>query len=261
MKLKALAAAVALVAAGNANAALTFPTTTGNGSLMFTSFDEVAGRSYFTELTANAGSTTAGVVRMDDILSNLGGTWTFTLNGLNTFYQGSTGTNVLAGIGAGDTIGTGAFANRRLLTSVSEGGSAPTFTNAQTRDAGTNLDTFAANCTTFPCTATSPSDTTYAGVGSWSASWGFPGLSSNSTDFDGPITWDFYLAITGTSGALAAPYNQVVNGATVFKATLNLASNTLTLTGADANPVPVPAAVWLLGSALLGMAGVGRRKA
>src|SRR5262249_32133040 len=41
--------------------------------------------------------------------------------------------------------------------------------------------------------------------------------------------------------------------------TASLASNgTLTLTGASA--VPAPAAVWLSGSGLLGLAGIGRRR-
>jgi hypothetical protein len=38
-------------------------------------------------------------------------------------------------------------------------------------------------------------------------------------------------------------------------------ANNLSFTGTVNNPVPVPAAVWLLGSAVAGMAGVARRKA
>jgi hypothetical protein len=45
-------------------------------------------------------------------------------------------------------------------------------------------------------------------------------------------------------------------------AVFSLANDTLTFTGNGGNtPVPLPAAVWLLGSGLLGLAGVGRRRA
>jgi hypothetical protein len=44
--------------------------------------------------------------------------------------------------------------------------------------------------------------------------------------------------------------------------TLTLSQNgTLTLTGSGTSPVPLPAAVWLFGSGLLGLLGVGRRRA
>jgi hypothetical protein len=42
--------------------------------------------------------------------------------------------------------------------------------------------------------------------------------------------------------------------------TFNLTGNTLTYTAAGGPTVPLPAAVWLLGSGLLGLAGVGRRR-
>ena len=44
-----------------------------------------------------------------------------------------------------------------------------------------------------------------------------------------------------------------------LRAVLDLATNTLTIGGLSA-PVPVPAAIWLLGSAMLGLVGIGRRK-
>jgi len=44
-------------------------------------------------------------------------------------------------------------------------------------------------------------------------------------------------------------------------AIFSLANDTLTFTGNTTSAVPLPAAVWLLGSGLLGLAGVGRRRA
>jgi hypothetical protein len=48
-----------------------------------------------------------------------------------------------------------------------------------------------------------------------------------------------------------------------LEGTASLSANGLTLTGAGGSgppPVPLPAAVWLLGSGLLGLTGVARRK-
>jgi hypothetical protein len=48
----------------------------------------------------------------------------------------------------------------------------------------------------------------------------------------------------------------------VLELTASLSASGLTLTGSSAPPpVPLPPAVWLLGSGLLGLAGVARRKA
>jgi hypothetical protein len=58
-------------------------------------------------------------------------------------------------------------------------------------------------------------------------------------------------AMTGNSSAAAA--GQVYTGGLV----------TLTSTGtleAAGAPVPLPAAIWLFGSGLLGLAGIGRRR-
>ena len=71
-------AAVALAIAGQASAQVIHDLPgTGNSSMYFIALDEVLGRSYFTEMVANAGSTTTGILHMDDLVSNPSGTWTF----------------------------------------------------------------------------------------------------------------------------------------------------------------------------------------
>jgi hypothetical protein len=57
----------------------------------------------------------------------------------------------------------------------------------------------------------------------------------------------------GTPGGLGYAYD-------IGTIALNLANDTLTFTGNQVSAVPLPAAVWLLGSGLLGLAGVGRRR-
>jgi hypothetical protein len=89
----------------------------------------------------------------------------------------------------------------------------------------------------------------------------------------GAAAWNWYLngPVNGVIG-LGTPaflYGVTGNGATLTNvqtyqlATLTLAANgTLTAVGnTPPSAVPLPAAVWLLGSGLLGLAGVGRRKA
>ena len=57
-------AAVALAIAGQAGAqTLSALPNTGDPSLFFVSVDEAAGRSYFSEMVSNAGSTTMGVLQ------------------------------------------------------------------------------------------------------------------------------------------------------------------------------------------------------
>lgn len=76
--------------------------------------------------------------------------------------------------------------------------------------------------------------------------------------------------LTGvTPGSAVTLYGVTGNGTaggstTAFSlgtAIFSLANDTLTFTGNGGAPVPLPAALWLLGSGLLGLAGVGRRRA
>jgi hypothetical protein len=67
---------------------------------------------------------------------------------------------------------------------------------------------------------------------------------------------NIYYLTAGSGGSFA-------NVAATLEATATLSANGLVLTGQGGSPppVPLPAAVWLLGSGLLGLAGVARRKA
>ena len=74
-------AAVAIAIAGQAGAqTISAVPADGNSSYYFVALDEIAGRSYFTELVANAGSTTSGVLHLDDLISNPTGVYLDTKN-------------------------------------------------------------------------------------------------------------------------------------------------------------------------------------
>jgi hypothetical protein len=83
-----------------------------------------------------------------------------------------------------------------------------------------------------------------------------------------PSNWYTLGGETGVSGLGTAWNLYGVTGTTTSTVALSLLGTaTLSANGvtfapeSSGTPVPLPAAIWLLGSGLLGLAGVGRRKA
>jgi hypothetical protein len=278
-KAKHALAAVALAIAGQAGAqTLSALPATGDPSFFFVAIDEAAGRSYFSELVSNAGSTTVGALNMSEIISNPNGNWTITLSGLNTFTSGTSTAlaDIFGGFGAAEanaTVGGGTTpqtGSRRVIASVAQGADgtsvSPAFNNGQISAAATNIGNFHNSfqgvgpglCDTSPCVATSGSALNYAGLTNPSllglgTQFGLPSGPSIGDSLAGTVAWDLYLAVSNsTSQVAAATVTQLA-----LRAVLDLATNTLTITS---NVVPIPAAVWLFGSALLGLFGIGRRK-
>jgi len=87
----------------------------------------------------------------------------------------------------------------------------------------------------------------YAGDGNWGTSWGTNGSTDNSAEFGTDLSFYFWK----TGGFSPDP--------TVTQAVGSWSFDGTTLAYA-ASPVPVPAAVWLFGSGLMGLVGVSRRK-
>jgi hypothetical protein len=276
LKPKHAFAALAIALAGQAGAqVLTANAASGNSSVYFMAVDDVAGRSYFSEMVANAGSTTLGVLHMDDLISNASSPtahWTFTLSSLNTLTTLSPSVNFRAGFGAADTnntLGGGGSiptGSRRILASSSTDNSGPpAYTNGivglSSTGAGFNMDAYntqlTGTCSSSPCATTDTTSPAYGAVGNGRAigvTWGIPNGTSIGDSLQGTIAWDIFVAATNsTTQGAASTVTQLA-----LRAVLDLATNTLTI--ASTSAVPVPAAVWLLGSALLGFVGIGRRK-
>jgi hypothetical protein len=268
-------AALAIAMAGQASAQVIHDLPTGgNSSLYFVALDDLKGRSYFSEMVSNAGSTTVGILHMDDLINNPTGSWTVSLSGLNGFVTAAGSSalaDIYAGFGAADTsisLGGGASVptgSRRLLTSNSTDSVAPEFFNGALTSGtslGSNYTAFAGQvtgeCASSPCLATSSSALAYAGVGNLrgiGTTWGVDGGVSNGDSLAGQIAWDIFLAVSNST--TTTDLSTVTQLA--LHAVLDLASNVLTISG-PAAVIPVPAAVWLLGSAMLGFVGIGRRK-
>jgi hypothetical protein len=93
------------------------------------------------------------------------------------------------------------------------------------------------------------------------------GIFDTTTVSSNPATWYLAGGATAVSG-LGTPWNLYGvtgtgngNVALSLLGTASLSANGVTFAPEATTTVPLPAAIWLLGSGLLGLAGVGRRKA
>lgn len=165
--------------------------------------------------------------------------------------------------GAGGTINPGAFANMSV-DGISYDGAAPTMPCDENTMAQTSVGTFQFGFFGSVAIYTAETD----GVNS-----GFAAVSGDITDGALSIdlsSWTAYWCGTsfnqGTGGPLAATTFNTVTGdftadwiAPVVGGAFDGQAGTWHITG-NAQRVPVPAAVWLFGSGLLGLAGVASRR-
>ncbi|MGO9513683.1 MAG: hypothetical protein ACLP2F_08585 [Steroidobacteraceae bacterium] len=213
-------------------------------------------------------------------------------------YAGDTGisiNNVLAGL-SGSTTVLGSDANLAKLFAADAAGDTiefavlggqytgtPSVTNFDKPGVAQFLTTTLNNSTTSISAATTASLTKMAGlntdVGTINSNSGgansvygtSPPLAGvwDITNTSGTAYWDG-ASITNYNalGTTANLYSMTGGGAVaskttnVLEATASLSASGLTLTAIGAPPpVPLPPALWLLGSGLLGLAGIARRKA
>jgi len=157
----------------------------------------------------------------------------------------------------------------------------PSVTNFDKAGVAQFLTTTTLNSTTSISAATTGSLTKMAGLNTDVSTINSNSGGASSVEGTNPATagvWD-YLNTSGTAywdgagilnyntlGTTANLYYMTGGGAVsskttnVLEATASLSASGLTLTGSG-SAVPLPAAVWLFGSGLLGLAGVARRKA
>lgn len=249
--MKVLAASIALAVSGAANAAMVTGAGGTNGELFLTVWDQAGAQSYHLDLG----------VTVADIYSNPTNTLNYDLSADANFagFMGNTGLVYM--VSAANT----SFADPNTwgylstsnegLTAVNSANAAGYFpiNNAQARissfagelnaiDPGTAADT-AGN---YSAVATE-GQAAYFGDGNWGVNMGGNGFTSHQS-IDSSVAF-YGIALPGGSTSV-----------TEFNNVWTLTSTGSLTFDAGVSAVPVPAAVWLFGSGLLGLVGVARRR-
>lgn len=263
LKLKSVAAAIGLLAiAQSANAALLVnDPNTGNSDFVFFAIADI----FDGTNNGSAGYAVTLNKRLDDI-TNVTPNQVFNLTGLSGFIStlnaNYTATNLQFGVVAADNVkitGANGYRGFRIATSFATD---KTDADISTLSGGVKssanaLQTYAVQTqfSTGPVISFDANDD--ANINKvFGGNWQTYGPYAAIDLVDGATVSEWLLStpISGSPGA-PSPTTHVKYGD--FQ--VSLANQTLTY--APAAPVPVPAALWLLGSALVGVTGIRRRQA
>jgi hypothetical protein len=247
---KALAAAIALTASAGANAAY-IPAATGTGStVLLLAWDNVAEVGYVRDLGVTYSSF---FNQSNGSLTAFAGTAAeYATDALfGTTFGASTPSNIVWGVTAIDASGltnnsTGAIVTRPVGSpgSLAVGGIA-TYGNAQNALVGSLLNSATSYAVSGLLNANNPNGGVSSSI--LAGSFGALGDILNTTLF-------VRSSSSATTPTSLFQFELLANGTLCYGTTASGAC------GPDVAPIPVPAAVWLLGSALAGMAGVARRR-
>lgn len=263
--LKALAAAVALGATANASA-FTLPSTAGNGDMVLTAFDPVLGVSIVWAFGPKLG----------DFLPNaLGGNktpgsglnLTFNVPNFSSLFGASAASNIRWNVTGADQLNSAANPDgvfELLAIATTSSATNPTVSNSSVGTGASKQNAFLTALNTVNgagatvATASTAGEGDYAGNNAnWGATWG------GVTDIDAPTasglgtTIGFWIFKQSSTAGLAASTKTRFGNEAGF-ATWSLGADGVLSYNVPA--VPIPAAAWLFGSALVGLAAVGRRR-
>ena len=245
-KLKALAAALAVVATTPVFASAIPATTSGNGGLFLSAWDSAA----------NAGAGTSYTLNLGMVQSTFNGNTSYTFApdaNMASFLSQVTAGNVVWNVVAGDS--TGGIAAGMLNYFVTAA-SAPSAANTQLNKASiidtyiNSVDTLLSSSNSTVRLSTGATDASYAGSGAFGASLGSKVTFSTTAHLGNSL--GFYELSSSSTNQLAKA------NLTTFAGAWNLGTNGALTYSVSA--VPVPPAAWLFGSGLVGLVGVARRK-
>jgi hypothetical protein len=247
MKMKALAAVVAIAAAGSANAAIDMQGT-GNGELFFSIRDNTNLTSYVLDMNVSM-----------DTWTDVSQSWA--ADATLTSYLSTGSGNYSWAVMGGDSTGGGAANGIRMLSTAAAGMAATWATEKNGGMLGyANIDT------SYLVGVNAVLGTTGTSAAFVTGDAGYFSTARDTWDNNSPMnaasaglggTQSFYYATNSGSVTAFATKNQTIS-VTEQLGTWTLATNGDLNYGVSA--VPVPAAVWLLGSALVGLVGVSRRR-
>lgn len=279
LKLKATVAALAMMAAGGANAAINpggSTTGAGQGELYFSVFDSVNKISYSRDLG----------VTINQFLANPNAPMAFAADTkLQSFISTANASNSalvwnLLGAMESDFTNPADFPKYGIyMTSNSSSAQLSAMDMAQVGGAiasigfqvtGINGDAQAQGGGAVTNYATNNSSTSVGGSGYYGGPYGgsqiggqiaFSGASDAANIGQSMAFYQIGLALDGTGNPTFDAGGNILTGVTKFSGNWTLGANgdlSYGVAGAPA-PVPLPPAVWLLGSALAGLVGVARR--
>lgn len=266
----AVAGAVAGVSAHAQNVTITSPTTGTGSQLVFWITDTANNTTFADVLTQTVGSMfTPPGTGAAGVVNTYNGDANFNLaigtdSNLVSFLNQAGGTFTW-GITAGSSVGTGPGSNIMIVTgSGATAGSATTSilkTSLPGAIGGAGWAGDVLNLQTSPLDGSGFNATLQGVIGTPTSK------SLTSIDYYGAYANQAGLLLSQSSSLYAITQQSGQTNGTSF----NLGTAMLTGSGATldlvftgnggSTPVPLPAAVWLLGSGLLGLAGVGRRRA
>jgi hypothetical protein len=256
--LKAIAAAVTLAVAGTANAAIDGTAdgynNVGGTELVLTIFNASLNKSESFDLFS--GSDTLG---WGDFSST--GSYSFNAGASTLLSEAGTTWNIMAV--DSDTNGTGAdpsaYGTRVMTTVNNAGGAIDNTLLAQSASYGQTYVDALNNQAGHA--ATDGSDSSTGGSSYWGLQMNtqfMPGFGGTTAAVGGEMA--FILAQETYTGVDVTPFGNSPTGAST---SVNPYAGKWSLSSTGAltySAVPVPAAVWLLGSALIGLVGVSRRR-
>ena len=269
LNLKMVAVAAAMVAAGSAHADLVGANVVGGtgSSLALVAFNSVTNSYYVRDLgltlnsflpssvTTLAGDGNGGVAVTGTRTSEAGSSFSSSDSAFATWLVGQTSTDVRWTVTAGDSLSGAATGVGRLLLAIN--GTATLVSNQAVRAAATAVTGLLGQNLGMGLSAT--------GAAVLSAfSDGNTILQKSTLSLLDQASSLFYFAATTVSGSTGNEAAATQFGNSLNFASVNLASNgdfTDALAAAEAPAaVPIPAAAWLLGSGLMGLGALIRRR-
>ena len=277
LNLKMIAVAAAMVATGSAHADLVGTNTAaGNSSLALVAFNTLTNAYYVRDLgftlnsflpssiTTAAGDGIAGVPVTGDkspeagLTLNKTNTASFSDAAFGTWLAGQTASAVRWTVSAGDALSTSFQGVARLLLAAT-GPFSPAVTNGSVRTAVGSANGNTGLVQQNPVMGLSTTGTTV--LASYTGNLLLQPNTLSSLDVAANL---YYFVATTIGGASSTAATATQFGNSAGFATLTLASSgDLTYSLAAAAPpaaVPVPAAMWLMGSGLVGIGGMIRRR-
>lgn len=223
--MKMFVVAVTMAMAGAANAAYVSPNT-GNGTMVFWAYDSTNANNGF---VADLGETFSSFG-----LGHAAESWS-----LASALSAIAPANLVWGVGAGaTTLKTGLYTSLASTFMSLSVGNRSALTNMDSDFSGLNFDGCGTSCAT-----------TRVGALQWGNNWGVLATNTGGAVND---VMNFFQVVSGSKATQPVAVTQY-GGTFSFNSAGFLSYN------ATAAAVPVPAAIWLFGSALVGMVGVTRR--